>query len=96
MVIHVIRFEPNGSMKGVVIIEGDTFSSVSSTEAKQLAISEGQRHMGLCGISGQTGPYPVDENGTELTDASAMQKLITEGRGYKYRNDFTITQSLAL
>lgn len=96
MVIHVLRYEPNGSMKGTVIVEGDTFAAVSSTEAKQAAIAEGQKHMGLCGISGQTGPYPVDEDGKELTDATQMQDLIKQGRGYKYRNDFTLTQSLAL
>jgi hypothetical protein len=96
MVIHVLKWEPNGTMKGTVIIEGDTFSDVSSTEAKQAAIAEAQKHLGLCGISGQSGPYPVDENGKELTDALQMNELIKQGRGYKYRNDYSITQSLAL
>lgn len=96
MVVHVLKWEPNGSMKGTVTVEGDTFADVGSTEAKQAAIAEAQKHLGLCGISGQSGPYPVDDMGKELTDAMQMSEMIKQGRGYKYRNDFSITQSLAL
>jgi len=98
MGLNVIGAQGEGS-KVKVIVEGDSFAEVSSSEAKNIALAEAQKILGLCGISGSSGPYPVDLGGEEIQDAAKFAEAVKNNGGnsvFKYRNDYSVQQSLAL
>ncbi len=86
----------NEGVKGLAIIEADNFAEACNTDSKRKAIEEGTKHLGLCGISGSSGPYPVDEDGKEVTDLTLLSAMFKDKKPVKYRNDYNISQSLAL
>lgn len=85
-----------GNHRGTVTLSGDTFSEVAGVTAKNMAIQEATKYLGLCGISGASGPYPVDEEGLQVNDPAALKELIDSKIPFKYHNDFYISQSLGL
>lgn len=102
MSINVVNVKKEGT-RLVITVEGNTFSDVSSTEAKKAAIDKGTSMIGLCGIGNMSGPYPVDEAGLEITDFAKLAELLKVDentglpQGYcRYRNEFTVNQSLGL
>ena len=82
--------------KGTVVVKGSSFTEVSSTDAKNLALAEARKHLGLCGISNISGPYPVDEQGDEITDPQDMVKYSAQGKPLIYNNEFTVAQSFGV
>lgn len=93
MSLTVVGNKPEGS-KLVVTLEGDSYSEVVDYTAKNMAIEEGMKKLGKCGIAGTSGPYPVDEKGREILDGNALAKFAQHNKTLKYRNDFDIQQSL--
>jgi hypothetical protein len=82
--------------KAKVTIEGATPGAVGSSEAKSLALRAGSQHVHNCGISGQSGPYPIDPaTGRAFNpypvdpDGNALP-IVPPPRGAKYRQDFDI------
>ncbi len=94
MSVTIVSSKKEG-LKATVIVQSDEFAKVASTDAKSKAIEEGAKHLGLCGISGSSGPYAVDEQGREL-DAFKMAELATKKERIRYPNDFYLSQSLSL
>lgn len=87
--IVVINTEMLGTNAVKVTVEGSGVEEVMSTAAKNAAIM-GARQAGMfrAGISGQSGPYPVDAQGNDAT--LAVQP------GMRYRNEFTLSGGLGV
>jgi hypothetical protein len=75
--------------KATVTIQGKTSREVSETDAKTMALQAARGFLARPGISGQSGPYPVDADGNQLED-------LTKGlpAGSHYRQDFTIQEGM--
>jgi hypothetical protein len=75
--------------KATVTVEAPTSREVSDTNAKTAALNASRGFLTKPGISGQSGPYPVDAEGNQLVD-------LTKGLpdGFRYRQDFTIQEGM--
>lgn len=71
---------------GKVSINGDTVAEVNSSQAKAFALQAGKSIMSRPGISGQSGPYPVDPDTGEAYD-NPLQGLKA---GTTFRQDFDL------
>lgn len=89
MPLEVIQNECRliGTNNAEVVVQGESVEEVLSTKAKEQAIL-GARNLGMfrSGISGSSGPYPVNEQGQDCT----MQVQ----PGMKYRNKFNLSAGL--
>ena len=94
MAVSVVSWKSEG-VKGIVTLEGTSFAEVTEGSSKHEAIKEATKHLGLCGISGMSGPYPVDENGNEVQDLKLLSEMIKNGQSMKYRNEYYVTQSFS-
>jgi hypothetical protein len=95
MSVKISKFDSMG-MKATVTVEGDTFDDVSSMTAKAMVLAEAQRHLGKCGISSQTGAYPIDPDGNEITDAAKYDEAVSKHVArFRYRNEYSVQQSIA-
>ena len=55
-----------------------------------MAIEKAGEYLGgICGISGSSQPYPIDDNGEEITDYATLK-----GRELTYQHDFYVNKSL--
>lgn len=87
MPVTVVSSENSGIRNAKVTVECDSVEQALGTDAKTSAIMAA-KNLGLFrpGISGSSGPYPVNENGEDAT---------LEARpGMKYRNDFNISEGV--
>jgi hypothetical protein len=77
----------HGINEAKVLIEGDTFEETRSAQARTEAIIHA-RKLGLprAGVSGESGPYPVDGEGNDCTLAAR--------EGMRYRNEFRLSGGL--
>jgi hypothetical protein len=75
--------------QATVTVESETYREVSDTAAKVVALNAARGFLTRPGISGQSGPYPVDAEGNQLVD-------LTQGLppGSRYRQDFTIQEGM--
>lgn len=75
--------------KATVTVEAATLSEVNDTAAKSAALNAARGFLSKPGISGQSGPYPVDAAGAQLVDPT---KGLPEG--FRFRQDFTIQEGM--
>jgi hypothetical protein len=75
--------------KGTVTVQGNTSREVSDADAKNMALQAARGFLTRPGISGQSGPYPVDAEGNQLED-------LTKGLpdGFRFRQDFSIQEGM--
>ena len=75
--------------RATVTVEAATQQEVSDTAAKSAALNAARGYLARPGISGQSGPYPVDAEGVQLLD-------LTKGLpdGFRFRQDFTIQEGM--
>lgn len=75
-----------------VIVEGPSIADVLSAPARELAAREASKAgMGRVGLSGSSGPYPVDQQGKLFTPNP--EEPAKSHSGLKYRCDYEITAS---
>lgn len=79
-----------GDRQGTVIIAADKQEEVMSAAAKQMAIAEGSKQLGRCGVSGNEVAYPVDENGQSSEDLV----LGRAGQVAEYHCEYKLTAGL--
>jgi hypothetical protein len=75
--------------KATVTVEAPTSREVSDTNAKTAALNATRGFLTKPGISAQSGPYPVDETGSQVKD---LTKGLPEG--FRFRQDFTIQEGM--
>jgi hypothetical protein len=82
------RVTVNGP-KATVTVQGKSPREVNETDAKTLVLQAARGFLARPGISGQSGPYPVDDAGNQIED-------LTKGlpAGVQYRQDFTIQEGM--
>jgi len=80
--------EVNGP-QATVTIQGNSSREVNDTNAKTMALQAARGFLTRPGISGQSGPYPVDADGNQLVD---LTKGLPEG--FHYRQDFKIQEGM--
>jgi hypothetical protein len=93
--LDIFESKTTGKDRHTVVIKGKDFTSVANTEAKNMASEEAAKHLGRCGISNVSGPYPVDDEGKqmEMEDVIEAVKL---GEKLAYHCDYDFTQSFGL
>ena len=74
--------------KATVTVQGATSHEVNDTNAKLMAINAARGFLTRPGISGQSGPYPVDAAGNQLTS------LVGLPEGFRFRQDFSIQEGM--
>jgi hypothetical protein len=75
--------------KATVTVQGTTSREVNDTDAKHMVLNAARGYLTRPGISGQSGPYPVDAGGNQLLD---LTKGLPEG--FRYRQDFQIQEGM--
>jgi hypothetical protein len=88
MALKMVNSKLTGMYQGKVTLEGDTIEELMSTKAREEAIVQGRRALGMfrVGISGSSGPWPVDQDGEECIENVQP--------GMKYRNEFDLNAGL--
>ena len=75
--------------KAVVTVEAATPGEVNSLEARNMAMNQARQFISKPGFSSQTGHYPVNEDGSAITD---LTKGLPEGS--RFRQDFTFQEGM--
>ena len=79
--------------KPTVFVRSDKFEKSADLDAKRIAIEEATKHLGVCGISGMSGPYPIDPDTGNEIDPSKLAEWFTSKKPIAYQNDFYMMRS---